>query len=429
MLAQVHPSPSAAAPRPAVGEAEGRFSLHCWRRVGNKSREPTAIPSRKLTEEGPQAGRGRMDSIHDAKALEKLSRRWRAQPDHLRRLRNAFYKRHQTAEEALLQLPEAQRATFGGEVAFHSLELRSRHDSQLDGASKLLFRTARGHLIESVILRIASGRTSLCVSSQVGCAVRCGFCATGQMGIAVNLTRDELLDQVVQANRVLGPEGRSVRNVVFMGMGEPFHNEAEVYRALEVLLSPRCFDLSPARVLVSTVGIPDAMVRCAERFPRLGMALSLHGARQEQRERLIPLARRYPLDRLRSAMAAVTAIQRRPLMVEYLLLEGVNDSDEDASALIAYLRGLPAHVNLIPYNAIDEPTGLRGTAPKRRQEIAAALAAAGLVVTVRYSLGADVAAGCGQLVRRENHRASLAALDRPGDTEIAVDPTFTPPGT
>src|SRR5205085_56059 len=141
-------------------------------------------------------------------------------------------------------------------------------------------------------------------------------------------------------------EGRSIRNVVFMGMGEPLLNEAEVYQALDVLLSPQCFDLSPAKVLVSTVGIPDAMVRCAERFPRLGMALSLHSARQTQRERLIPLARRFPLELLRQAITRVTSIQRRPLMVEYLLLKGLNDTEQELSELITYLRGLQVHINL-----------------------------------------------------------------------------------
>ena len=181
-----------------------------------------------------------MASIHDAAALETLRGRCRVEPNHLRRLRNCFYKKSQTAEEALHQLPESQRAAFGSGVAFHALELCGRHDSHLDGASKLIFRTANGHLLEAVILRINSGRTSLCVSSQVGCAVRCTFCATGQMGVAINLTHDEILDQVIQANQLLRPEGRSVRNVVFMGMGEPFHNEAEVYKAAaDVLPAPR----------------------------------------------------------------------------------------------------------------------------------------------------------------------------------------------
>jgi 23S rRNA (adenine2503-C2)-methyltransferase len=340
-----------------------------------------------------------MTNIHDAAALDQVRKRLRIEPGHIQRLRNAFYKKRLTAEEALSQIPEPQRGAFGSEVAFHSLALRSRHDSQLDGASKLLYRTAGDQLIESVILRIASGRTSLCVSSQVGCAVRCRFCATGQMGMALNLTRDDILDQVIQANRLLSTEGRSIRNVVFMGMGEPLLNEAEVYQALDVLLSPQCFNLSPARVLVSTVGIPEAMIRCAERFPRVGLALSLHCARQVQRESLIPLARRYPLDVLRTALEQVNSIQRRPAMVECLLLDGWNDTDQDLSALIGYLSGLRVHINLIPYNPISEATGLTGTAVERRRWFAAALTRAGFTVTVRNSLGADIAAACGQLVQ------------------------------
>jgi 23S rRNA (adenine2503-C2)-methyltransferase len=354
-----------------------------------------------------------MTSIHDTSALEHLRRCLRIEPHHVRRMRNAFYKKHRTADEALASIPEPQRLALQGELTWHTLALHSRHDSQLDGATKLIFRTASGQLIESVVLRIASGRTSLCVSSQVGCAVRCQFCATGQMGVAQSLTRAEILDQVIQANRLLRVEGRSIRNVVFMGMGEPFHNEAEVAESLDVLLSPQCFDLSPAHVLVSTVGIPGAMVRCAERFPRVKMALSLHSARQAQRERIIPLARRFPLDELRTAMVAVTAIQRQPLMIEYLMLDGLNDSAEDLSELTAYLRGLSVHINLIPYNPIDDAPALRGTDPTRRRAFAAALTAAGFTVTIRYSLGADIAAACGQLVRRENrpaggHAVSLA---------------------
>ena len=343
----------------------------------------------------------RLNFIHDNAALQQTRRRLRIEPDHVRRLRNAFYKKHLPPEVALGLLPEPQRGAFGSEVSFHALTLHSRHDSRLDGASKLLFHTAGGQLIETVILRIASGRTSLCVSSQVGCAVRCRFCATGQMGMALNLSRDEILDQVIQANGQLRAEGRSIRNVVFMGMGEPLLNEAAVYQALEVLLSPQCFDLSPAHVLVSTVGFPDAMVQCAKRFPKVGMALSLHSARQEQRESLIPAARHYRLEVLRKAMEQVTSIQRRPLMVEYLMLDGLNDTDLDLHALIAYLRGLRVHVNLIPYNSIREGSGLVGTAAERRRFFAGALTAAGFTVTVRYSLGADISAACGQLARQE----------------------------
>jgi 23S rRNA (adenine2503-C2)-methyltransferase len=345
-----------------------------------------------------------MISIHDSAALADLRSRLRIEPNLLRRLRNDFYKKRGSAAEALDVLPPAQRAALRERVAFQALDLVCRHDSRLDGASKLIFRTAQDHLLESVILRINSGRTSLCVSSQVGCAVRCGFCATGRMGSAHNLSRAEILDQVIQANRLLRPEGRSVRNVVFMGMGEPLHNEAEVYEALDVLLSPQCFDLAPGRVLLSTIGIPSAMVRCAERFPRLGMALSLHSARQERREKLIPLARRFPLDMLRAALVHVTSLQRRPVMIEYLLLDGLNDSDQDLQALAEFLRGLCVHINLIPYNAVDEAPSLADTSPARRRAFAAVLKAAGFAVTVRYSLGPDIAAACGQLARRESGR-------------------------
>lgn len=348
-----------------------------------------------------------MHSIHDNAALTHVRKTLRIDPQQLRRLRNAFYKKQLSAERALEMLPAAQRQDFAGQVSFHALELHSRHDSRLDGASKLLFRTGDGSLVEAVILRIATGRTSLCVSSQVGCAARCAFCASGQMGIAKSLTSAEILDQVIQANQLLKGEGRSIRNVVFMGMGEPFHNEAAVMDALAVLLAPACFDLAPSRVIVSTVGIPEPLVRCAARHPRLGLALSLHGARQEVRERLIPPGRRYTLPMLRSALEQVTRQTGRRVLIEYLMLDEINDTEADLAAVQDFLRGLPVHINLIPYNPIDAAPDLRGSPPARQRAFAAALSAAGFKVTIRYSLGADIAAACGQLARRETATLQL----------------------
>jgi len=351
-----------------------------------------------------------MESIHDASALANLRKRRRIEPHHLRRLANAFYKKQRSALEAVQEVPEDKRGAVAGDLSFHALALHSRHDSQIDGASKLIFRTEQGHLLESVILRIASGRTSLCLSSQVGCAARCSFCATGHMGIAVNLRCAEIVDQVIQANLLLRSEGRSIRNVVFMGMGEPLHNEAEVRQALDILLSPRCFHLAPGHIVLSTVGIPAGMVRCAQLYPRLGMALSLHSAIQEKRERLIPLAHRYPLEMLREALAEVTVLQHRHLMIEYLLLESINDSNQDMRALIEYLKPFSVHINLIPYNVIDEAPALRGTSAAKQRACADLLKEAGFPVTIRYSLGADIAAACGQLVRRENGSKPINAF-------------------
>jgi 23S rRNA (adenine2503-C2)-methyltransferase len=329
----------------------------------------------------------------------------------LRRFRNALLKHGHRDDEALAELPAEVRSAFADRVELHALELHSRSDSQLDGATKLLFRTRGGMLIESVILRIATGRTTLCVSSQVGCAAACDFCATGKMGIAQNLSPAEILDQVVQARQALAAEGRTLRNLVFMGMGEPFHNEENLYAALECLTAPELFHQPLSRILVSTVGLPEAMLRCVRRFPAIHLALSLHSANQAARERLIPLARRYPLASLRSAVAEINRIQpaNTEVMVEYLMLAGVNDSLDDARELIAWLAGLRVHVNLIPYNPIDDAPHLSGSDRPAREAFGAALKAAGLKTTIRYSLGADVAAACGQLVRKENRRQATIA--------------------
>jgi 23S rRNA (adenine2503-C2)-methyltransferase len=241
----------------------------------------------------------------------------------------------------------------------------------------------------------------------VGCAANCEFCATGKMGIARNLSAAEILDQLIQANGLLAAEGRSIRNLVFMGMGEPLHNEDQLYAALDVLADRECFNLNLKRVLISTVGIPEAMLRCARRFPDARMALSLHSARQKVRERIVPIARRHGLAELRAALAEVAATGGHEVMIEYLLLAGINDGPADLEALVAYLRGIPVHINLIPYNAITGAWHLVGTDSQRRAEFSQALKAAGFAVTTRYSLGADIAAACGQLARQDDRRARV----------------------
>ena len=343
-----------------------------------------------------------MLDIHDTPALDQFCRQRRINPHRLQRFRNAVYKRFGDDSVALRCLDNQEQDLVRDQIRLGQLQLIERHDSQLDGASKLVFRTQSGALIESVILRVSSGRTALCISSQSGCAVRCTFCATGRMGAVQNLTYSEIADQVVQAGRLLQPEGRTIRNVVFMGMGEPFHNEDNIYRAVELLCSPQAFNLSPRHICVSTVGIPAAMVRFARRFPSISLALSLHSARDCVRAELIPLARRDPLAELREALQQVIALQGRPVMIEYLLLAGINDSDEDAVILADYLKALPVHVNLIPYNPIAGLPDLAASDKERRWAFARVLRGLGHRVTMRYSLGADIDAACGQLVRRKS---------------------------
>jgi 23S rRNA (adenine2503-C2)-methyltransferase len=352
-------------------------------------------------------------SIYDSAAVDRLRAELKFEPRRLRALRTAYFKKCLGLDAALAELPVDVHERFASRVEFHPLMIAEQRDSQLDGATKLVLKTAAGYLIESVVMRTGTGRVSLCVSSQVGCAAACGFCATGQMGIAKNLSAAEILDQVVLAGERMQAEDRRVRNIVFMGMGEPFHNEAAVYEAIAALLSPELFHHTPGRILISTVGIPDAMVRCARRFPHVNLALSLHSVRPEVRERLIPLAAKYRLDELRSAVAHINRIQNKTIMIEYLMLAGVNDSPEDAGELAAWMNGLNMHVNLIPFNPIESAPELRTTERPERDAFAEILRAAGFITTIRYSLGADIAAACGQLVQRENREIAKQTATQP----------------
>jgi 23S rRNA (adenine2503-C2)-methyltransferase len=328
------------------------------------------------------------------------------EPRRLRALRTALVKKFLGVDAALSELPAEVRDEFVRRVEFHTLGVADARDSQVDGATKLVMRTAAGYSIEAVVMRTGTGRVSLCVSSQVGCAAACGFCATGQMGMAKSLSAAEILDQVVLAGERMNAEQRRVRNVVFMGMGEPFHNEEALYEAVAALLSPEMFHHTPNRILISTVGIPDAMIRCARRFPAVNLALSLHSVRPEVRERLIPLAAKYSLEELRAAVRSINRIQNNTVMIEYLMLAGPNDSAEDARELVAWMNGLDVHVNLIPYNPIDSAPHLRTTERPQRDAFAAILRDAGFITTIRYSLGADIAAACGQLVQRDNRQVA-----------------------
>lgn len=339
-----------------------------------------------------------MTTIYDIDAIEQLRSRNAVQPHRMKLFRNALFKNSSDWNEALAVLPESARADFDRSITFQCLELAERHDSEIDAASKLIFKTHDGHLIESVVLRPKTGRTSICISSQVGCACYCSFCATGKMGFTRNLTTAEILDQITQANRMVKPEGRSIRNVVFMGMGEPLLNTEQVYRALDLMMDPKLYDLAGSRITVSTVGIPNAMEDFTSAYPAVHLALSLHSADQEVRQRMMQQARVYPLEQIHETLLA--ASKHGKVMIEYLMLDGVNDRPADLQALENYLRDVPVHINLIPFNEYAG-SNLRGTPQPQREAFANHLKAAGFDVTLRYSMGSDIEAACGQLVQHK----------------------------
>lgn len=321
-----------------------------------------------------------MNSPYDLSALNRQFR----DVNQRKRFCNAYFKKalppEECAEEHAIEALGARSA---------SLTLLERHDSQTDGASKLVLQTRDGHRIEAVILRIASGRTSLCISSQVGCASGCQFCATAALGWIRNLSAAEMLDQVLLAKRLLRAEDRRLRNVVVMGMGEPLQNEAHLFDCLERLRDPLFFNLSENHLLVSTCGIPAAMVRFAARFPKIRLALSLHSARQAVREKLMPISKVYSLEQLK-------AVLPEQLMVEVLLLKGINDGPDEVAAILDFLSGTRAHINLIQFNT-HPGSEFEPISQEAREAFGAQLRRAGFKTTLRYSLGDDIAAACGQL--------------------------------
>jgi 23S rRNA (adenine2503-C2)-methyltransferase len=304
---------------------------------------------------------------------------------------------------------------------------RETHSS--DGFTrKYLLGLRDAHRIETVLMRY-SGRTTACVSSQVGCAMGCVFCATGQMGYTRHLTAAEIVAQALHVDRVLrttagtgeGSDGASpaggeapapalaepdhasphhrherLRNIVFMGMGEPLHNYDEVMQAIDILRDPAGLALGARKICVSTVGVVPGIRRMtAERRPA-HLAVSLHGATQEERAALVPAARKWKLDELMDACREYTATLGRRIFFEWTLIEGKNDGVEQARAVGELLRGIPAQVNLIPLNPTVGYDG-QPTRPAGARGFQDVLATYGIPCTVRQRRGIDIAAGCGQL--------------------------------
>jgi 23S rRNA (adenine2503-C2)-methyltransferase len=283
-------------------------------------------------------------------------------------------------------------------------EIVERHPSA-DGATKLVLRLTDGHRIEAVHMpRPRDGgdpRITFCVSSQVGCALGCTFCATGAMGIVRNLTAGEIVGQVLSIMRELGPRQGEYLYLVFMGMGEPLHNLDHVHRAIRVLCHPDGMLLSPWRITVSTAGLVSGIEKLARMDPRPQLAVSLNATTDEARSATMPVNRAWNLARLRQALDAWDLKRHERFIFEYVLLGGVNDSVEDADRLAAWLGDLRRrhNVNLIPMNEHAQAVFLEPE-EDRVQAFAKRLHEHGCFVTVRRSRGRDVQGACGQLARR-----------------------------
>ena len=297
---------------------------------------------------------------------------------------------------AMTNLPAEIRASLEAEFDVRALDVVETQRS-VDGTVKLLLGAQDGARIEAVIIP-EERRHTLCVSTQVGCPLTCSFCATGALGFSRNLRCSEIIDQVLLAKRLMGEDAR-LTNLVFMGMGEPLLNLPNVSEAIRILTDPKSMALAPRRVTVSTSGVLPQIGPLLQVAP-IHLAVSLHATTDEVRDVLVPLNQRYPIAELFETLRAEPNIhKRRPVFFEYTLMEGVNDSDEDARRLPGLLEGLPAKVNVIPMNPHPDAP-YRPPAPAVVDRFMTRLHDAGLRVTLRRDRGRDIDAACGQLANR-----------------------------
>jgi 23S rRNA (adenine2503-C2)-methyltransferase len=266
-----------------------------------------------------------------------------------------------------------------------------------DGSTKLLVELDNGDRVEAVHMPRA-GRVTLCISSQVGCAMGCTFCATASMGFGRHLLAHEIVGQVLSTLHALGPRHPGALTLVFMGMGEPLHNLAEVSRAIATLCNPAGLGLSPRRITVSTSGLVPEIDQLGQLEPRPLLAISVNATTDEQRTAIMPVGKRYPLAQLRGALERFPLRPRERITVEYVLLAGINDTPEDARRLANYCATFPHQINLIPFNE-HRASEFRAPSESAVDEFArAVLGERRTVLTVRRSRGRDVGAACGQLV-------------------------------
>ncbi|MGB1250514.1 MAG: 23S rRNA (adenine(2503)-C(2))-methyltransferase RlmN [Candidatus Promineifilaceae bacterium] len=306
-----------------------------------------------------------------------------------------LYQKYAVNFDSMANLPKTLRSALTEHATLTTLETAVTQHSSDGQTKKLLFKLPDGQLIETVLMRYEKRRT-ICISTQAGCAMNCVFCATGQMGFYRNLTVAEIVAQVIHFARELAEEGEHLTNVVMMGMGEPLHNYKNTIAALDKMTDANGINLGARKITISTVGLVPAIRKYADEKRQTPLAISLHAATDEERDKLLPINRRWEIEDLMEACHYYIEKTGRRLTFEWALINGKNDTIEQADALGELLKGMLCHVNLIPLNPTN---GFKGgpTTRDRSDDFRAKLAEYGVSSTVRVRRGIDIQAGCGQL--------------------------------
>lgn len=336
----------------------------------------------------------------DYAAWEQLLAGWGESRQYARAIWRALYREGVTNASALSDLPASLRARLAAEMTLAQPRLLARQEAPDGRTRKELLELADGARIEVVRMRYGR-RVSGCISTQVGCACGCSFCATGQMGLVRDLTVGEIIAQVLHLRRELVAEGEELSNFVLMGMGEPLLNYEHTLAAVRHLTEPRGLGFAPRRITLSTAGIAPGIRRLAAEPLPLRLAVSLHAATDALRSELMPINRRYPLAELRAALGEYATATGRRVLLEWVLIAGQNDTLEQAESLAGWIAGLDAHVNLMRLN----PTAGSVAQPAETEALerfAAVLDQHRIPHTVRQRRGLDIEAGCGQLWQAQN---------------------------
>ena len=297
--------------------------------------------------------------------------------------------------DEMTDLPKALRESLGERYLLTLPEVVRRQESALDGTVKYLWRLHDGNCVETVLMKYHHGNT-VCISSEVGCPMGCAFCASTIGGLVRRLSAGEMLDEVLFTEL---DSGQPVSNIVLMGIGEPLDNYENVCRFLELVNSEAGMNIGMRHISLSTCGIVPRILELAESKLQLTLSVSLHAPDDETRSRIMPVNRRWPVDELLEACRAYYAKTNRRISFEYAMIRDVNDSPETGRLLIKKLRGLPAHVNLIPLNNVEE-SPLKPSSRETVLRFQKQLEDQGIACTIRRTLGSDIDASCGQLRRK-----------------------------